>query len=242
MRWTPEEETLLIRNLCELSYSEIALLIEEKHNKNLPGFPCIRTVPAIRKKVSRDNLVNLDSNPYDSTWENIISIAEEYRSNSNYIDLGLTESKDRKILSFSDLHVPFFLWEEMKIALNAHSDAKVVVLNGDILDAYIFSTFAKSKRIAALKEYISAFDLVKILSENFESVVIVSGNHDYRTSRAVSSAGLEKEATQVLRPDLLARIANGEQLDEYAELKEKQSLTKVRTLSLKEYMTSEQPN
>lgn len=227
MKWTPEEETLLINSLGEYSYSEIASLIEEKYNKNLPGFPCIRTVPAIRKKVSRDGLIDLKSNPYDSAWENIIKISEEYRSNSNHIDLGLTESKERKIISFSDLHVPFFLWEEMRVALNEHSDANVVVLNGDILDAYIFSTFSKSKRIAALKEYISAFDLVKILSENFESVVIVSGNHDYRTSRAVASSGLQKEATQVLRPDLLARIANGEQLNQYAELVEKHSFENV---------------
>lgn len=227
MKWTPEEETLLINSLGEYSYTQIAEIIEQKYNKKLPGFPCLRTVSAIRRKVSRDNLIHIDDNPYDATWNNIIKISKEYRANSNHIDLGLSSSKDRKILTFSDLHVPFFLWEDMKLALQTHSDADVVVLNGDILDAYIFSTFTKSKRIAALKEYISAFDLVKILSDNFDSVVIVSGNHDYRTSRAVSSSGLEKEATQILRPDLLARIANGEELNEYAELVEKHSFSNV---------------
>ena len=227
MKWTPEEETLLIANLGELSYTQIAELIESKYNAKLPGFPCIRTIPAIRRKVSRDNLIKLDTNPYDKTWDSIIRISKEYRSNSNHLDLGLTSSKERKIITFSDLHVPFFLWEDMRLALQQHSDANVVVLNGDILDAYVFSTFSKSKRIAALKEYISAFDLVKILSDNFESVVIVSGNHDYRTSRAVQNSGLDKEATQVLRPDLLARIANGEQLNQYSELIEKHSFDNV---------------
>ena len=227
MKWTPEEESLLIHSLGEFSYAEIASFIEEKYNQKLPGFPTVRTVPAIRKKVSRDKLIDFKSNPYDSTWNKIIKISQEYCSESAHKDSGLTESRKRKILSFSDLHIPFFLWEDMKAALNKHSDANVVVLNGDILDAYIFSTFSKSKRIAALKEYISAFDLVKILSDNFESVVIVSGNHDYRTSRAVQSTNLDKEATQVLRPDLLARIANGEQLNEYAELVQKHSFENV---------------
>ena len=164
MRWTAEEESILINNLGELSYTEIAELIERKYNERLPGFPTVRTIAAIRKKVSRDQLLNIQNNPYTKAWENIVAIAEEYRSKSAHLDMGLNTSKERKILSFSDLHIPFFLWEEMKLALNTHSDANVVVLNGDILDAYIFSTFSKSKRIAALKEYISAFDLVKILS------------------------------------------------------------------------------
>lgn len=227
MKWTPEEETLLINSIGELSYLEIAKKIEEKYDARLPGFPCIRTIPAIRRKVSRDKLIDIEENPYDNTWDKIISISKEHRANSTHEDVGLTVSKARKIITFSDLHVPFFLWEDMKVALQTHSDANVVVLNGDILDAYIFSTFSKSKRIAALKEYISAFDLVKILSDSFESVVIVSGNHDYRTSRAVANSGLAKEATQVLRPDLLARIANGEELNEYAELVEKHSFDNV---------------
>jgi predicted phosphodiesterase len=227
MKWTPEEECILIDNLGEMSYDEIAALIEKKYLANVPGFPILRTKHAIRNKVFRDKIVNLESNPYYQVWDTIIDVSKEYRSGSYHQDKGLTSSKARKIISFSDLHIPFFLWEDMKVALKEHSDADVVVLNGDILDAYIFSTFSKSKRIAALKEYRSAFDLVKILSDNFESVVIVSGNHDYRTSRAVQKSGLEKEATQVLRPDLLARIANGEELNQFGELVKKHDFKNV---------------
>jgi predicted phosphodiesterase len=227
MKWTPEEESILIDNIGELSYDQIVSLIEKKYNANVPGFPVLRTKNAIRTKVFRDKILELDGNPYDQTWSNIIEISKEYRSTSTHLEKGLTTSRERKILTFSDLHIPFFLWEEMRTALKIHSDANVVVLNGDILDAYIFSTFSKSKRIAALKEYRSAFDLVKILSDNFESVVIVSGNHDYRTSRAVQKSGLEKEASQILRPDLLARIANGEELNQHAELIKKHPFSNV---------------
>ena len=227
MKWTPEEEHLLINNLGEKSYTDIEALLHHKYSKGLPGFPVRRTVAAIRNKIHRDGLLNIEGNPYDQVWDNIINVSREYRDNSLHSDCGLTTSKERKIISFSDLHIPFFLWEDMRNALNEHDDADIIVLNGDILDAYIFSTFGKSKRIAALKEYRSAFDLVKILSDNFEKVIIVSGNHDYRTSRAVQKSGLEPEATQVLRPDLLARIANGEQLNEYGELVKKHPFSNV---------------
>ena len=72
------------------------------------------------------------------THGNTLLKMQEYREQSVKKDLGLNTSKDKKIISFSDLHVPFFLWEDMQKALESHSDADIVVLNGDILDAYIF--------------------------------------------------------------------------------------------------------
>ena len=218
MKWTPEEEYLLISNLGKISYTEMEALFEAKYRNNIPGFSQIRSASSIRAKVSRDKLKPSDQNPYDQAWNQIIKITKDYRLESTSIDTGLSSSKDVKIISFSDLHIPFFLWEDMKAALTKHNDANIVVLNGDILDAYIFSTFAKSKNISALKEYTAAFDLVHYLSDHFEKVVLVCGNHDYRTTRAVKTAGFAEDAAKVFRPDLLSRIANGEKLDTYGNL------------------------
>jgi len=227
MKWTPEEEELLISNLGEKSYSEIEELLCEKYYNSVPGFSVRRTVNAVRSKVSRDKLVKGAENPYDQSWSNIIKVAKDFRLNSAKLDSGLTNSKYKKIITFSDLHIPFFLWEDMEAALEMHSDADVVVLNGDILDAYIFSTFSKSKNISALKEYRAAFDLVHFLSDNFPQIVLVSGNHDYRTTRAIKSAGFAEDASKVYRPDLLSRIANGEKLDKYGQLVEKVDFSNV---------------
>lgn len=227
MKWTPEEEELLITNLGEKSYSEIEELLLQQYLKSVPGFAVKRTANAVRSKVSRDKLIKGAVNPYEQSWDNIIKAAKEFRMNSAKLDSGLTESKFKKIISFSDLHIPFFLWEDMEKALNEHSDADVVVLNGDILDAYIFSTFSKSKSISALKEYRAAFDLVHFLSDNFPQVVLVCGNHDYRTTRAVKTAGFAEDASKVYRPDLLSRIANGERLDKYGQLVEKLDFSNV---------------
>lgn len=226
MKWTSEEEYLLRTNL-NLSNEQISALIQINYDKKVPGFPVKRTANAVRVKIYRENLSKDSNNSYDEAWNYIINVAKEYRSKSVKHNTGLTRNKATKIISFSDLHIPFFNWEDMKNALNEHKDANIVVLNGDILDAYIFSTFSKSKNIAALKEYKVAFDLVHFLSDNFEKVILVSGNHDYRTTRALKTSGFTDEATKVYRPDLLFRIANGERLDHYGNLEEKLSFDNV---------------
>ena len=90
-----------------------------------------------------------------------------------------------------------------------------------------FSTFSKSKSIAAIKEYKMAFDLVHYLSDHFENVVMVSGNHDYRTTRAVKQAGFNKDASAVFGTDLLFKISNGEKLDQHGQLEEKVDFSNV---------------
>ena len=169
MKWTAEEEIFLLENISK-SLTELTDLFRTKWQKKSMGFPSIRTTNAIRSKINRDKITQTKENPYDDAWVNVIKTAKEYRSKSQHLDLGLTDSKERKIVTFSDLHIPFFLWEDMRVALSEHRDANYIVLNGDSLDAYIFSTFSKSKRVAALKEYNAAFDLVHFLSDNFENI------------------------------------------------------------------------
>lgn len=226
MRWTPEEEEFLIQSIGELNYDEMAEAINVKFENNVPGFSTTRTKHAVRFKIKRDNITPA-STSYEDSWQYIIKNAKRYREQSVKKDLGLNTSKDKKIVTFSDLHVPFFLWEDMQKALEQHSDADVIVLNGDILDAYIFSTFSKSKSIAAIKEYKMAFDLVHYLSDHFENIVLVSGNHDYRTTRAVKQAGFNKDASAVFGTDLLYRISNGEKLDQHGQLEEKLDFSNV---------------
>lgn len=227
MRWTPEEEYLLQLFTGEKTFKEIAELICLKHENGTPGFPAKRTFHAVRTKIARENISEATVPEYDNAWASIVEAAREFRSDSQKLDLGLTTSRERKIVSFSDLHIPFFLWEDMKLALEQHKDADIVVLNGDILDAYMFSTFAKSKSIAAIKEYKAAFDLVHYLSDSFPMVVLVSGNHDYRTTRAIKTSGLSADVMNVYRPDLLSRIANGEKLNSFGDLEKVYSFSNV---------------
>jgi len=224
-RWNEEEEHLLRLLVPTNSFDEIAEEFRRRLDKSLPGFKTKRTSQAIRKKCSRDN-INKKSlknykDPYQTRWDYIKKLTQEYKEISEKDSTGLDVISSRKILTLSDIHFPFALEDAIKEALEEHSDADIVVLNGDILDGYIYSTFSKAKRIAALKEYIAAFELVQYCSENFPDVVLVSGNHDSRPAKALRGLGFEKEESQIFRPDLLARIANGEKLNESGELVEK---------------------
>lgn len=219
-KWSPEEEHLLRLLIKTNTYNEIAEEFERRHEKSLPGHTRLRSAEAIRKKCTRDSITEdmQYSDPYAARWEQIKNMQAEYMMEAEHLSFGLVEDASRKILSLSDIHFPFALVNEIDKALKLHSDADVVVLNGDILDGYIFSTYSKARRIAALKEYMAAFELVKRLSEAFPKVVIVRGNHDGRPAKALAKNGFPTEASQVLRPDLLARIANGEALNESGEL------------------------
>tara|TARA_B100000131_G_scaffold122261_1_gene119354 strand:- start:13444 stop:14523 length:1080 start_codon:yes stop_codon:yes gene_type:complete len=224
MKWQEEEEHLLRILRATNSYNEIAEEFRRRYEKRLPGFRKMRSAEAIRKKCQRDDIspdLNYED-PYEERWEKIKSMQEEYLmdAESNKIGVISPENVSRKILTLSDIHFPFALVDELEEALSLHSDADVVVLNGDILDGYAFNTYGRARRIAALKEYRAAFEFVKSISEDFPQVVIVSGNHDRRPAKTLARNDFEKEATQILRPDLLARIANGEVLDEYGEVVE----------------------
>ena len=220
-KWQPEEEHLLRLLISTNSYNEIAEEFERRNTKKLPGFSLLRSCDAIRRKCSRDGItaetVQDYKDVYKERWEYLKQLNEEYKLTAERITTGLVDNPSRKILTLSDIHFPFALEDEIRKALDDHSDADVVVLNGDILDGYAFNSYGRARRIAAVREYMAAFELVAECSERFPSVVIVSGNHDRRVSKTLAKLDLEKEATTVLRPDLLARIANGEKINESGE-------------------------
>ena len=225
-KWQPEEEHILRVLIPTNNHTKIAEEFKRRYDLSLPGFHKFRSYDAIRRKCSRDDITeengaSYDKDKYDDRWEYIKKMNEEYRMDAEVITTGLVENATRKILSLSDIHFPFALYDELQEAIEKHSDAEICVLNGDIIDGYIFSTYGTAKRIAALKEYMAAFELVKQCSETFKQVVIVSGNHDRRPAKALARADFTKDASQVLRPDLLARMANGEMLDEWGDLIEK---------------------
>ena len=158
MSWTPEEERLLKQLLKQKKpISKIETEFKSRLDKKLPGFRKFRSEKSLNKKIL--SVIDLESaDIYDSRWNKIKQMNQEYKMSTEKNTVGLNISRDVKIISLSDIHFPFALEDEIMKALKLHADADIVVLNGDILDGYIYSTFEKAKRIAALKEYIAAFE------------------------------------------------------------------------------------
>lgn len=233
--WKQEEEHLVQLLMPTRSCQEISEELARRHFARVAGFPCLRSEDAVRRKISREKwtaetaLSYQTDNPISDTWTRIREIQNRYRKGSVLRRRGVLEEHDTKtkILSLSDIHLPLTRDDLLREVVDKESDTDVVVVNGDLMEGYIFSRFAKSKRIAALDEYHAAFELIFELSRRFPSVVLVAGNHDVRASKMLGRVGLETEASQVLRPDLLARLANGEKLDATGMLVERVPMDNV---------------
>jgi predicted phosphodiesterase len=232
-KWRPEEEHLLRILLPTNSQREIAEQINRRHDQGLPGFPCERTEEAIRKKISREalNPVTFKEyrtiNPLTERARKIAAIQKEYEDESEDYNVGRPTSAGVKILTLSDIHFPYARVDYLMEAVKAHEDADICVLNGDIFEGHVFSTFEKHKRIAALHEYQAAFEFVNLCAELFPKVYLIAGNHDVRSAKALAREGFEQEASQIFRPDLLARLANGEMLDETGLLVDRKDFSNV---------------
>lgn len=133
----------------------------------------------------------------DLDWKEIIDIlgldcgvdflrhrAYGWMDYDNYIHS--CDSVHRRILSISDLHIPFNLSIETFRAYAGCVD--VLVLNGDIEDAQNVSKFSKKYRVHFTEEMILArqflIDLIKMI--NPKEVIIVKGNHEARMGRYLS--------------------------------------------------------
>jgi UDP-2,3-diacylglucosamine pyrophosphatase LpxH len=233
-KWRAEEEHLLKILKPTHSNAQIAMEINKRHKRNLPGFPCTRSTDAVRRKCLRDEITEtscasytLTTNPYVDRWKQIFELQEKYKEESIMDSRNNNTKPVTKILSLADLHLPITKTDIVLSALEEHNDADIVVINGDLLEGFIFSTFEKHKSIAALDEYRSGFAFVQMLSSAFNHVVLIDGNHDVRVGRALKRAGFNKDATDVLRPNLLARMANGEELDQTGLLVQKHNFENV---------------
>jgi hypothetical protein len=91
----------------------------------------------------------------------------------------------RKTLVMSDLHIPFQNDDYIQHAVESNLTADLVVLNGDLMDAYALSTFVKSIDVPIYSEIDGIVRVFKWLSELFPNafIVITEGNHEGRVAR-----------------------------------------------------------
>lgn len=117
-------------------------------------------------------------------------------------------NRDLKILSLSDLHIPFFYGDVVEDALTKHTDADVVVLNGDTLEMDAASRFPRHKTVLLKYEYKLALQFLARLSKQFKNIVIVKGNHEDRLDRYFADK-IDPALNMMVESDVLWRLANG---------------------------------
>jgi predicted phosphodiesterase len=107
----------------------------------------------------------------------------------NHLQIKRKKSETIRILSLSDLHIPFQLPNLLDLVYEFRNNIDYLVLNGDILDNQSLSSFDKLYRIPILEELNQArtflYQLIYLLKP--KTVVYIHGNHDgARLSRYLS--------------------------------------------------------
>jgi len=144
-----------------------------------------------------------------------------------YTRVGKPLGEERiKILSLSDLHVPFENTETIIHALENHGDADILVINGDFLEQYAISRWGKSQTLLLEWEYKIAIEWMKLFTEMFEEVHLVRGNHDDRLKKYLNDS-VDPMVNFMIEDDILVKIAEGYDFNDEGRLEQKYDFSNV---------------
>ncbi len=219
--WTEEEKEIVLQLVTEDKlYREISNALGDLGYRRSPSaiqkFVKRLEDKAIAKGQTKPCCGNLpeEVSPKEDQWrETTAKIAQQKTKMFNlcvkkYNKLGKPDGSLTKVLSLSDLHVPFENNAVIEDALDKHSDSDILVLNGDLLDLFSVSRWPKNKSYPLKHEYTQALDWLKLFSKQFKQVVLIRGNHELRLQSYFSS-NLDPGISFMTHPDPLERLASG---------------------------------
>ena len=131
-----------------------------------------------------------------------------------------------KVLSISDLHMPFFHEGVIRHAFDNHSDADILVINGDLFEMDMASRFPRHKTILLKYEYRIALEWLTRVAKQFKQVVLVEGNHEARISRYFQTR-IDPGMNFIAEGDLLWRLSEGYGFDEAGQWEKKYDMSNV---------------
>ena len=216
--WSSSEAQLVFNGYkADKTYKEIQADLADQGIK--------RSAEAIRKYIARTKPAN-NSQSVHSVGSSYLAdkLADKYHSaiddlmafrdslhkttTEQFMHIGNPVRPTHKVLTLSDLHIPFINKHVIEHAIANHSDAQTLVLNGDIFDAYLVSKWPKDKQILLQWEYQIAVKWLQFFAEIFPNVILVCGNHDERTMKYFGSR-LDTVVNFLTSPDMLGRLAKG---------------------------------
>ena len=128
-----------------------------------------------------------------------------YEEYDNYVHNN--SSVHTRILSISDLHIPFNLPVSLFNGYKGKVD--ILVLNGDIQDCQSISHYPKLYRIDINKEMVMTreyiINLINMISP--KTVIIINGNHEYRMKRYLTDK-LNDDLLTLMPDSLMDLIIN----------------------------------
>ena len=119
-----------------------------------------------------------------------------------------TSSGECDVLILSDLHVPYQSDEVLNIVAK-HSDAKVIVFNGDLVDCGEISKFCNLKTRSLIDEMMVAHEFLRAVDGAAPDAVkiLVTGNHEERWMKYMSK--VDDRISPLHSSNILQEIVNG---------------------------------
>ena len=142
----------------------------------------------------------------------------ELASERQFKNLGLPKDPAIKILCISDLHFPFHNKKVVEHAIENHSDADILVVNGDIFEGFMVSKWPKKKTILLEWEYKLAAEFLREVAPRFKHIALTSGNHEYRLN-SYFAANIDPGVNFLVCNDILTKLSGGWDFDEGGEFK-----------------------
>lgn len=181
IKWSGDIENRRIMLRQEgLSYQKVADILTSEFNIKITKDMVSSRDRIVRLKNSKDDIQteNLFSDELYNLKDSYIA-SEEIKKQLKSLWEKFQDGKPKKILSLSDLHAPYIDFKKLEIAIKDNLDCNICVLNGDILDGESMSTFDdKLEEIDVKDEFKQVFQLLDVISNVFEHVIWVWGNHD----------------------------------------------------------------
>jgi len=175
-----------------------------------------KNVPVVAITSTSENVKDYDNAKIKEAGsvENFLELVQQAKGKAVITEpISIKDKRARKILALSDIHFPFHNETALNQAIEDNLDADVVVLNGDIFDVFGASSYSTNKQRNILVEYNMVLNLVIKLSDLFDEVYLVEGNHERRTDTYFSKK-LDPHMYALVDHDIMDRIAKGYIYDE----------------------------
>lgn len=167
--------------------------------------------PAVfpENELSSESLIDIFGD-YDESLFNQDEIDKQREQVQRYIEQKY-RGREVKILNIADLHIPFTDFKAVNQVLNEHADANILMINGDLLDLFAVSKFAKDKEVALKKEIEDGREFFEFVSQRFEDVVVTDGNHERRLRSFIINV-IPPDMQFLFPNNILQMIADGDVL------------------------------
>lgn len=143
-----------------------------------------------------------------------------------YHKIGNPDGKLHKVVSISDMHIPWVNDNVISDMINKHSDAEVLVINGDFVDQFSVSRWPKNKGILLRHEYEIGIEYLKQFSKIFKKVILTKGNHDDRLESYFAN-NLDPGVSFMVHPDMLERMSKGYSFNKHGSLEKMYTFNNV---------------